>query len=141
MQEMDEFVIFSLDDQEFGVDIKSVRTIERPGKITRVPKAPIFLDGVINLRGEIIPVADLRKLLGFEPKNIDSLTRVIIVEVDDYSMGMIVDRVYDVERIKSEDVDTSQKFLNNTDLYIKGIANLNGRLVTILEVEKMFVTL
>lgn len=141
MQEMDEFVIFSLDGQEFGLDIKSVRTIERPGKITRVPKAQKFIEGVINLRGEIIPVADLRKFLGFQPKNIDTLTRVIIVEIENYSMGMIVDKVYDVERIRPSDVDTSQKFFDNNNLYIKGIANINGRLVTILEVEKMFITL
>ncbi|MDI6602112.1 MAG: chemotaxis protein CheW [Thermoanaerobacteraceae bacterium] len=138
MEETKEYVIFSLKDQEFGIDIKNVKTIERPGKITRVPKAPEFIKGVINLRGEIIPIADTRKLLGFQSKEIDIATRVIITEIEDYSIGLIADRAYEVERISPTNIDVSQKFLENTNSYIKGIANLNGRLVTIIELEKMF---
>ncbi len=140
MQEISEFAIFSLDDQEYGIDIKNVKTIERIGRITRVPRAPEFIDGVINLRGEIIPVADTRKLLGFSSKENDGAARIIIVEVNDYLVGMKVDRVYDVQAIKLEDIDNSKQLIENLkNSFIKGVINFDGRLITILGIEKIFI--
>ncbi|TZE83331.1 chemotaxis protein CheW [Calorimonas adulescens] len=133
-----EYVIFSLNDQEFGIDIRNVKTIERPSKITRVPKAPDYIKGVINLRGEIIPIAETRRLLNFLPKDIDSSTRIIITEIGEFSMGLIADRAYEVERISIANIDISQKFFDNNNPYIKGVANIDGRLIIILDLEKMF---
>src|SRR5690349_5055041 len=99
-EETRQLVVFKLGDEEFGVDILQVREIERLGQgITRVPKSPDFVEGVINLRGEIVPIVDLRKRFGLVVRAIGHESRVVIVEVNENQIGMMVDQVVEVLRV------------------------------------------
>ncbi len=91
-----QLVTFKLENEEFGVDILKVQEINKMIDITRIPNAPSFVEGVINLRGKIIPIVDLRKRLGFEGRAYDKSTRIIVVELDGMVLGFIVDSVSEV---------------------------------------------
>ena len=141
MQETNEFAIFSLNDQEYGINIKDIRSIIKIEKITRVPSSPDFIDGVINLRGEIIPVANARKLLSFPPKKDDDASRIIIVEVGDYLIGMKVDKVYDIQTVNTNDIDTSKQLIKNfNNDFIEGAIKRDSRLIAILGIEQIFIS-
>ena len=94
-----QFVEFKIGEEEYGIDILQVKTIERMMPITRVPKAPKFVEGVINLRGEIVPVIDLKKRFDLPSGETTDNTRIIIVSVDDITMGMIVDSATEVVQL------------------------------------------
>src|SRR5690625_4204069 len=96
VQQIDEYrevVVFSVADETYGVDIHQVREIIRVPEITRVPRTPDFVEGVVNLRGSVIPVLDLRKRFGFESISQNKEQRIVVLEMDDQIVGMIVDSV------------------------------------------------
>ena len=99
--ELLQLVSFNLDEEEFGVDILKVREINKMLQITRVPNSPHYVEGVINLRGRIIPVVDLRAKVGLEKKSYNKDTRIIVVEIADKTIGFIVDKVSEVLDRKS----------------------------------------
>ena len=91
-EETMQILVFKLGDEEYGVNILQARGIEHLDQgITRVPKAPVFVEGVINLRGEIVPIVDLRKRFGLVVRPIGFDSRVIVVEVDNNLVGMVID--------------------------------------------------
>jgi len=96
---LDQLISFSMGNEDYGVDIQTVKEVIRFKAITRLPKAPDFVKGVINLRGDIIPIIDLRERFGMEQKEYTDMTRVIVVEVDGRSIGTVVDSVSHVIRI------------------------------------------
>lgn len=100
-----QFVEFKLGQEEYGIDILQVKTIERMMPITRVPKAPRFVEGVINLRGEIVPVIDLRKRFDLPITETTENTRIIIVSVDDITVGMIVDSATEVVQLDQDSIE------------------------------------
>lgn len=138
VQETKQLVIFKLGEEEFGVDILQVREIERLGQgVTRVPKSPAFVEGVINLRGEIVPIVDLRKRFALAVKEIGSEARIIIVEVNDNQVGMIVDSVVEVIRINVSAIGIAPTITKGVETYyLSGVAKIDNRLIILLNLER-----
>lgn len=133
-----QLVIFKLGEEEFGVDILKVSEIEKLDQgVTRVPKAPQFVEGVINLRGEIIPIIDLRKRFGLVAREIGFDSRVMIVEVNGNRVGMMVDSVMEVTRINSASIETAPAITKGVDsYYLNGVAKIGDRLIILLDLER-----
>ena len=138
LEELIQLVIFKLGDEEFGVDILQVKEIEKLDQgITRVPRAPAFVEGVINLRGDIVPIVDLRKRFGLRVPEIGNDTRVIIAEVNEDLVGMIVDSVVEVNRIPVSSIETTPAITKGVDAYyLSGVASVAGRLIVLLNLER-----
>ncbi|NJE61476.1 chemotaxis protein CheW [Thermococcus sp. 21S7] len=135
-------VAFMVGSEEFCLDISKVREIKEMMPITRVPNAPDFVEGVINLRGQITTVVNLKKLLGYyEPDDDLSRKKIIIAEVKDEIVGIIVDSVSDVITLTDEQIEQPPKTLTSrVDIrYIKGIAKINEgeRLLIMLDLDKL----
>ncbi|HEX3044068.1 MAG TPA: chemotaxis protein CheW [Bacillota bacterium] len=137
-EELKQLVIFKLGDEEFGVDILQVSEIEKLDQgVTRVPKAPPFVEGVINLRGDIIPIIDLRKRFGLALRAIGYDSRVIIVEVNKNRVGMTVDSVVEVARVNTSAIDLAPSITKGVETYyITGVAKVGERLIILLNLER-----
>ncbi len=137
-EETRQLVIFKLGDEEFGVDILKVREIERLGQgVTRVPKSPVFVEGVINLRGEIVPIVDLRKRFGLVVHAIGHESRIVIVEVDGNQIGMMVDQVMEVLRVPVSSIELAPSITKGVDAYfLSGVVKIGERLVILLDLER-----
>lgn len=134
--ELLQLVSFVVEDEEFGVNILKVQEIIRPVDITRVPNAPEFVEGVINLRGGIIPVVDLRNRFGFPPRDQDDETRIIVVEMEDKVIGFITDAVREVIRINRDVIDPPPDLAVGIDAhYIQSVAKLEDRLLILLDLD------
>jgi purine-binding chemotaxis protein CheW len=136
-----QLVTFKLGNEEFGVDILKVQEINRMMVITRIPNAPPFIEGVINLRGKIIPIVDLRKKLGFDNGNgeYEKTTRIIVVELDGLVLGFIVDSVSEVLRIPENTIEPPPSIVGGVESdYIEGVGKLDNRLLILLELKKLF---
>jgi len=129
-----QLVSFHVGSEEFGVDILGVQEIIRMVEITRVPNAPDYVMGVINLRGKVIPVIDLRQRLNLEPRDYDKNTRIIVVDVGGNIVGMVVDSVSEVLRLPSECIEPPPEIIAavNSD-FVKGVAKLEDRLLIFLD--------
>lgn len=133
-----QYVIFSLDKEEFGVDIHSITTIERIVDITRVPRTPEYVRGVMSLRGEIIPVIDLRKRFGLPKVDETEDTRIIIFKVEEIIVGMVVDAVTEVVVIAPDEIESVGSIANDhLATYIYGVGKINDRIVTLLNLESL----
>lgn len=131
-----QLVSFVIEDEEFGVDILRVQEIIRPIEITRVPNAPTFVEGVINLRGRIIPVVDLRTRFGFTPRERDSDTRIVVVELRDKVIGFMTDAVKEVIRINEDVIEPPPDLAVGIDAhYIRSVAKLEDRLLILLDLD------
>lgn len=133
-----QLVSFVIENEEFGVDILKVQEIIRTVEITRVPKAPNFVEGVINLRGKIVPVIDLRKRFGIAEKEHDNETRIVVVELVDKVVGFLVDRVKEVIRVEKSVIEPPPELTTSIDSnYITGVAKLQDRLLILLELNRV----
>ncbi len=133
-----QFVVFGIGEEEYGVDIQKVTTIEQMRQITRVPKTPHYLKGVINLRGDIIPIVDLRKKFALEEVEYTEDTRIIIFKLEDVFIGIIVDNVAEVIQLNDEDIDSVTNLGNEISSdYILGVGKIDQRIVTLLNIEKL----
>ena len=133
-----QLVSFVIENEEFGIDILKVQEIIRPVKITRVPNAPAFVEGVINLRGRIVPVVDLRKRFGLPERAQDPHTRIIVVELVDKVVGFMMDAVKEVIRVDRSVIEPPPDLAIGIDThYIKGVVRLEDRLLILLELEEM----
>ncbi len=129
---------FRLGNEEFAVDILKIQEINRLVEITRVPKAPIFVEGVINLRGKVIPVIDLRKKFGLSNEARDDETRIVVMDIRKRIVGLIVDSVSEVLRAPASSVEPPPPMLGGVDSeYIKGVCKLEDRLLILLDVNKL----
>jgi purine-binding chemotaxis protein CheW len=137
-EETRQLVVFRLGDEEFGVDILQVREIEKLDQpVTRVPRSPAFVEGVINLRGEVVPIVDLRKRFGLVVHDISNESRVIIVDLNENMVGMIVDAVIEVLRINVSAVEAAPSITKGVDAYfLTGVAKVNDRLIILLNLER-----
>ena len=133
-----QLVSFNIGSEEFGVDILKVQEINRMVDITKVPQAPHYVEGVINLRGKVIPIVDLRKRFDLEVKEHDKNTRIVVVDIDGTVMGMIVDAVSEVLRLDASTIEPPPEIVTgiNSD-YIKGVAKLDDRLLIFLDLSKV----
>ena len=136
--ELLQLVTFSIGGEEFGVDILKVQEIIRMLDITRVPKAPDFVEGVINLRGKVIPIIDLRKRFGLVSKGHDKNTRIIVIDINDMIVGYIVDSVSEVLRIPADTVEPPPPVVAGLDSeYISGVGKLDDRLLIFLDLDRL----
>lgn len=133
-----QFVVFKLEQEEYGVDIKKVATIEQLKTAARVPKTPEYIKGVINLRGDIIPIMDLRKRFNLPELVETEDTRIIIIKTEEASIGLIVDAVTEVLQLSEDSIENITNFSNNLSIdYITGVGKVQNRIVTLLNVEKL----
>jgi purine-binding chemotaxis protein CheW len=132
------YIVFRLLDEEYGVEVNQVRSIERMQRITRVPRTPRFVKGVINLRGVVTPVIDLKTRFGLGTEQYTDNTRIIIVAVDDMEVGLIVDAANDVIDIARDRVEAPPEVVGGIKAnYLEGIAKLADRLLILLNLEKV----
>ncbi|MGD8778861.1 MAG: chemotaxis protein CheW [Ignavibacteria bacterium] len=133
-----QLVSFKIGDEEFGVDILKVQEIIRMIQITKVPNAPVFVEGVVNLRGRIIPVIDLRRRIGMEKRDYDKETRIVVVEISDNTVGFIVDEVSEVLRIPRSITEPPPEMVSGLDSdYITAVGKLEDRLLILLDLERI----
>lgn len=137
-EELLQLVSFNIDNEEFGIDILKVEEIIRVISITKIPNAPDFIEGVINLRGKVIPVIDLRTRLNKIRKPHDNNTRVIVVEVSGKTVGFLVDSVKEVLRIPKNITEPPPSMVSGVNSeYITAIGKLEDRLLILLDLEKV----
>jgi purine-binding chemotaxis protein CheW len=135
-------VTFHLGREEYGVEIGSVQEIIRATDITPVPGAPAHVRGVINLRGKIIPVADLRKRMGLPPVEATDAQRIVVVELGEKRIGMLVDSVSQVIKVPSGVVEEMPEEATSIDEnYIRGVGKLDNRLIIILDLNRALLLL
>ncbi len=134
-----QLVSFSLSTEEYGLDISAVQEIVRLTDITKVPRAPHFVEGVVNLRGKIVPVIDLCRRFGLTPEPYDKRTRIIIVTVAGRTVGFIVHAVNEVLRIAADAVDPTPELVSSDldSTFIKGVGKLPDRLIILLDVDRI----
>lgn len=136
--ELLQLVTFSIGEEEFGVDILKVQEIIRTMEITKVPRAPEFVEGVINLRGKVIPIIDLRRRFGLDFKEHDKDTRIIVIEINNIVVGFVVDAVSEVLRIPTNTVEPPPPVVAGVDSdYISGVGKLQDRLLILLDLDKL----
>ena len=136
--ELLQLVTFSISDEEFGVDILKVQEIIRTMEISKVPRAPDFVEGVINLRGKVIPIIDLRRRFGLAHKLHDKNTRIIVIEMTDVIVGFVVDAVSEVLRIPTSTVEPPPPVVAGMDSeYISGVGKLENSLLILLDLDKL----
>ena len=137
-EELLQLVSFNIGDEEFGVDILHVQEINRMLEVTRVPNAPACVDGVINLRGRVIPIIDLRRRFGMERKEHDKNTRIVVVELSGRVLGFVVDAVREVLRIPRSVTEPPPHLVGvGREEYIKAVGKLDDRLLILLDLEKV----
>ena len=125
--------MFKLDEQVYGIDIQSIQNIEKMKAVMRVPKAPYCVKGVMNLRGEIIPVVSLREQFGLEKMDYTEKTRIIIVKLDEAMVGIIVDEVKEVIEIEDTQVENIQNIQGKIKAsHILGVGKVEDNIVTLL---------
>jgi purine-binding chemotaxis protein CheW len=136
--ELLQLVTFSTGDEEFGVDILRVQEIIRTMAITKVPKSPEFVEGVINLRGKVIPIIDLRRRFGLQSKEHDKHTRIIVIEINTMIVGFVVDSVSEVLRIPASTVEPPPPVVAGLESeYISGVGKLEDRLLILLDLDRL----
>ena len=131
-------IIFELMDKEYAIEVDVVQSIEKDIVITRVPKTPFFVKGVTNLRGVVTPIVDLRERFGLELKEVDDSTRVIIVSLPEYDVGLIVDGANDVMDIPNDAIEPQPDVVGSVQSdFISGVVKVESRLFVMLDLQKV----
>lgn len=133
-----QLVSFKVGNEEFGIDILKVQEINKMLHITKVPNAPDFVEGVVNLRGRIIPVIDLRKRLSMEKREHDNKTRIVVVDITGNIIGFIVDEVNEVLRIGKDIIENPPELVSRADSdFITSVAKLEDRIIILLDLDHL----
>lgn len=136
--ELLQLVTFNLGNEEYAVAILKVQEINRMKEITRVPNSPPYVEGVINLRGKVIPVVNLRDKFGLATIENNEQTRIMIMDIQGITMGLVVDSVSEVLRIPSSTVEPTPPMASNISAeFIKGIAKVDDRLIILLDMDRL----
>ena len=131
-------VLFELGNETYGLDIATVREIIRMQPITKVPKAPPFVEGVINLRGKVIPVVDMGRRFDLATTQRSKANRIVVVSNEGTTIGIIVDAVTEVMRISDESIEPVSDIITGTEArYLLGIAKLADKMVILLDLNKV----
>jgi purine-binding chemotaxis protein CheW len=134
-----QFVGFRLDDEEYAIAITKIQEIILMKPITRIPQMPSFIEGLINLRGSVIPIVNLRERFGLPRRDLDDETRTIVVNVQDKTVGCIVDAVTQVMRINRDAIQPPPLSVQSvSQQYIAGLAKLDDRLLIVLDIDTLF---
>jgi len=134
----EQFVVFRLGDETYGLDIGAVQEIIVWQTVTRIPRSPDFMEGIINLRGHVIPVIDLRRRFGLPAEERGRATRIIVVEVGGITVGFVVDAVSEVIRIPETAIESPSDVIAGVDTdFILGIARMDQRLIILLNAKRI----
>ncbi|WP_026559330.1 chemotaxis protein CheW [Bacillus sp. J37] len=134
-------IVFQLQDEEYGIPVQQVRSIEKVEHITRVPRTAPFIKGVINLRGVVTPIIDLRKRFGLQELEDTESTRMIIVSKEDIEVGFIVDAANDVIDIQKDIIEPAPEVVGSVEVeYIQGVAKLEKRLIVMIDLDEVLKT-
>lgn len=137
-EEATKVIAFQLMDKEYAIDINCVESIEKVLSITKVPRTPSYVYGVINLRGVVTPIVDLRERFGLALKPFDETSSIIIVSLDDYEVGIIVDNANDVIDIPITAIEPQPEVVGAIESeFIAGVAKLEKRLLVMLNLDKV----
>jgi purine-binding chemotaxis protein CheW len=138
--EIIQLVSFELDGEDYGIDVLTVREIIRMPSITKMPNTPDYVDGIINLRGTVVPIISLRKRFGLCERTEDRQSRILVMEVGDSLTGFIVDAVAEVIRISSAEIQPPPGIVHSNAAQdcITGVVNHGKRLLVVLDLEKLF---
>jgi purine-binding chemotaxis protein CheW len=133
------YLLFHLGDEEYGVDIKHVQSIEELQKITAVPDLSKSMKGVINLRGQVIPVMDLRLRFSLPERDYDDRTCIIILSLSEVTLGIIVDTVSEVNDIPNDQIDAAASFgdLGSRDRFVEGLGKVGEEVKILLDVTRI----
>ena len=133
--ETTQFIVIRLGDEQFGIDIRYIDNIVRMQRMTRVPKVPEYLKGVINLRGEVIPVISIRLKMGYEPDEITKATRIIILKLEqEGNVGIIVDEVKEVVTLAGNEIEKLNYSNNDGKVrFTNAVGKHNGELISLLD--------
>ena len=134
----DKFLTFIIDDEEYGVEIAKIREIISICKITKVPESPTYVEGIINLRGDIVPVINVRRRFNKLWKEYDALTCIVVIEYNNYKIGLIVDNVNEVVYIHEENIlpPPSSK-INYYNQFIRNIGRVEEDVKLLLDLDKL----
>jgi purine-binding chemotaxis protein CheW len=137
------YLTFALAGEEYGLPVLKVREIMKIMDITAVPQAPHHVKGVINLRGRVIPVVDLRLKFGFAPQDVDERTCIIVIEValqaSKVMMGVVVDAVSEVLTIAADEIEATPQFGEHVNMeFMKGVAKIKGTVKFLLDIDRIF---
>jgi purine-binding chemotaxis protein CheW len=133
----EQLVVFQLGSEAYGVRIDVVREIITLHQVTAVPHAPAFVEGVINLRGRVIPVIDLRRRLDLPPTERGRMTRIVVVEAEGGTVGMVVDAVSEVLTVGASAIEGPSPYLGVEVDGVRGVAKLEDRLIILLDLDKI----
>ena len=129
-------VVFRLDKEEYGLDIMKVNGIERYQEVVKIPNAPEYIEGMINLRGEVLPIFSLRTKFNLDRKETDDDTKIIVAYTQDIKIGFVVDAVQEIMQINEEDVEPAPPIVTGIDRkYIKSVAKVEDRMVTLIDID------
>jgi purine-binding chemotaxis protein CheW len=130
----DQFVVVELNAEQYGVDIGVVEGIIKLQPITQIPRAPAYVQGVTNLRGKVLPVIDVRQRFGLPAAQASQDTRIVVVEMNGTSVGIMVDRVNEVMKVSDDAIEPPSPIVTTVDsAFLRGIARVSERLVILLD--------
>ena len=133
-----QFIKFQVGDEAFGIGITQIHQILKPQEIFKVPNTPPFIEGLLNLRGKVMTVFNLRKRFHMPEKDNDENTRIITVNVNDYLLGFIVDSVTEIVRVPEEEIEKTPPTISNFDRrFLSGVAKLDEKLILLLNLEEI----
>ncbi|MEQ8174097.1 MAG: chemotaxis protein CheW [Syntrophomonadaceae bacterium] len=134
-----QLVVFKLADEEFGVSIEQVQEINKIAQITKIPRTPQFVEGIVNLRGDVIPVIDLRKRLAMDIQSNTDRTRIVVSEINNKKIGLIVDEVLEVLRISAQYSEPVPDIVqaDKTQGFMGGVINVNKRMIMVLDLNNL----
>lgn len=137
--ETTQFIVIKLGDEQYGIDIKFIDNIVRMQHITRVPKVDAYLKGVINLRGEVIPVMSIRIKMGLEPDVETKSSRIIILKLEQHgTIGVIVDEVKEVVTLENDQIEkVAYDSMDDKDTFLSGIGKCDGGLISLLDLNSV----
>jgi len=136
-EELKQLVTFHLGDEEYAMEILGVQEIIRMVQPTRIPNAPEFMEGIINLRGQVVPVISLRRRFAMADRSFDKQTRIVVLETAGSIVGFVVDSVSEVLRIPAGTVEPAPSMTRRGHEFVAGIGKLEGRLLLLLDTEKL----
>jgi len=130
-----QYIVTRLGEEQYGIDIKFISNIVRMQKITRVPKVPEYIKGVINLRGEVIPTISLRLKMGLEADEITKKTRIIILKIEQHeSIGVLVDEVKEVVTLDDEHIEKVSYDKDDKSRFLSGVGKYDDKLISLLDI-------
>lgn len=131
-------IVFQLNHEEYGISVDKVRSIEKIQGFTRVPGTEPFVKGVINLRGIVTPIIDLRTRFGMEQQSYTDSTRIIIAALEQFEVGLIVDAANDVIDLSLDEIEPPPEVVGAVEAdYVEGVAKIDKRLIIILDLNKV----